>query len=240
MIPSWSYSKLSDFEKCRFLCYLKHDQKIPEPERPLPPGKTEHANDRGTRVHDAAERFVRGDGQMIHELSKFETPDAPYPEHFSKLRSLYAAKTVELEGEWGFDKDWAPADWRTAWLRVKLDVIVHNGKHSAIVIDHKTGKKFGNEIKHGEQLNLYVVAALMRYPDLEQVTAELWYLDIGDITSRTMTREQGLRFKPNFEMRGLALTNCNEWPANPNKYTCQWCLYGPEHSGHCSVGVRRA
>ena len=46
-VNSWSHSKLMDFEKCKKYFWLKHDQRIPEPERPLPPGKTEHANDRG-------------------------------------------------------------------------------------------------------------------------------------------------------------------------------------------------
>ena len=47
-ISSWSFSKLGDFESCRLKAKLKHLDNIPEPERPLPPGKTEHANDRGT------------------------------------------------------------------------------------------------------------------------------------------------------------------------------------------------
>ena len=54
MATSWSFSKLGDFEKCRKYFWLKHEQKAPEPERPLKPGQTEHANDRGSRVHDEA------------------------------------------------------------------------------------------------------------------------------------------------------------------------------------------
>ena len=46
-IVSWSYSKLIDFEKCKLLAKIKHLDKTPEPERPLRPGQTEHANDRG-------------------------------------------------------------------------------------------------------------------------------------------------------------------------------------------------
>ena len=69
MISSWSHSKLGDFEKCKFLCWLKHDQRIPEPERPLRPGQTEHANDRGTRIHTAAENYVNGTvDKQIDEL----------------------------------------------------------------------------------------------------------------------------------------------------------------------------
>jgi hypothetical protein len=40
MIKSWSFSRLTDFEKCKFLAKLKNIDKVPEPERPLPAGKT--------------------------------------------------------------------------------------------------------------------------------------------------------------------------------------------------------
>ena len=232
-ITSWSFSKLQDFEKCKFLCYLKHDQKIPEPDRVLKPGQTEFANDRGTRIHDAAEHYVDGSGVFITELRKFE------PE-FNKLRNLYGAKVVELEGEWGMDEDWEIAPWKGAWLRLKLDALVHTGKHTAVVIDYKSGKKWGNEVKHAQQLQLYALVTFLRYPYLEEVTAELWYVDVDEITTQTFTRDQSLRFKQSFDKRGRALTTATAWPPNANKFTCQWCLYGPEHSGHCSVGVRKA
>lgn len=233
MISSWSFSKIQDFEKCKFLCWLKHDQKIPEPERPLPPGKSEHANDRGTRIHNAAEHYVDGTGPFIPELSKFQ-------DHFEKLRALYKVGRVEMEQEWGMSEDWEIAPWNGAWLRLKLDVLVHASEYEAVVIDHKTGKKWGNEVKHAQQVQLYALVTFLRYPELEEVTSEIWYLDTDEITSQTFTRDQSLRFKQSFNKRGMALTTCDTWPANPNKFTCQWCLYGPEHSGHCTVGVRKA
>lgn len=233
MIPSWSFSKLGDFEKCKFLCWLKHDQKIPEPERPLPKGKTEHANDRGSRIHDAAEHYVDGTGPLIPELMKFE-------DHFLKLRKLYDCGQVELEGEWGMDEEWEIAPWKSAWLRLKLDLLVHENEYHAVVADYKTGRKFGNEVKHAQQLQLYALVTFLRYPELEEVTSEIWYLDTDEITTQKFTRDQSLRFKQSFDKRGRALTTCDEWPANANKFTCQWCLYGPEHSGHCAVGVRKA
>ena len=44
-IKAWSYSRLVDFEKCKLSAKLKYLDRIPEPARPLPPGKSEHAND---------------------------------------------------------------------------------------------------------------------------------------------------------------------------------------------------
>ena len=129
-IPSWSHSKLVDFEKCKFLAWLKYDQKIPEPERPLRPGQTEHANDRGTRVHTAAELFVNGKASaQVSEMQKFA-------HEFDHLRHLFSRGLVSLEGEWAVDQNWNITDWRTGWHRSKVDAIVFPNTTSAIVIDY--------------------------------------------------------------------------------------------------------
>ncbi len=279
MINSWSHSKLVDFEKCKFMAWLKHDQRIPEPERPLKPGQVEHANDRGTRIHDNCENYVKG---AINELC----PEAE--KHFGPqldlLRVLYAEGLVSLEGEWGMSRSWETSGWHgtweevsaegvaelgvkpkvaktlpergkdgdflkkgkqiymwvPSWLRLKLDALVFHDDYTATVIDYKSGKKFGNEIKHGEQLQLYQLVTFLRYPKLETVYAELWYIDVGEVTSVKYTRTQGLKFKSNFDRRGHKLTSCETWPTNANRFSCRWCPYGPWEggTGHCQDGVR--
>lgn len=235
-IISWSFSKLQDFEKCKFLTKLKHLDRIPEPERPLPEGKTEHANDRGTRIHTSCEEFINGTNDDL-------TPEAD--KHFGPqldlLRAMHADGLVSLEGEWGMNRDWEPTDWKTAWLCLKLDAMVMHDERTATVIDFKTGRKFGNEVKHGEQLALYQLVTFLRYPKLETVHAELWYLDQGtdNVTSLTFKRPVGLKYRSNFDRRGHKLTTCTEWPANPNIHSCKWCQYGPWNGGQCQVGVKK-
>ena len=235
MATSWSFSKLGDFQKCKKYFELKHEKKVPEPERPLRPGQTEHANDRGSRIHDSCELYVRGDSDdLAPEAEKFFGPQ------IDLLRVLHAEGDVELEGNWGMSPEWEIAEWDKAWLRLKLDVLVHLGKHEAIVIDYKSGSKWGNEIKHAQQLQLYAFVTFMRYPELEVVHAQLWYVDKGETTEQTYTRAQALRNRRTFSKQGDDITSCTNFPANPNKFSCQWCLYGPEHSGDCAVGVRKA
>lgn len=235
-LSSWSYSKLTDFEKCKFFTKLKHVDRIPEPERPLAPGKTEHANDRGTRIHTACEEYING---------KLNVLDPEADKHFGPqmdlLRVLHADGLVSLEGEWGMNRDWEPTDWKTAWLRLKLDAIVFHSDTEATVIDFKTGRKFGNEIKHGEQLALYQLVSFLRYPKLERVTAELWYLDQKpgeNLTSVTYLREKGLKYRSNFDRRGHKLTTSTAWEPNPNIHSCKFCQYGPWNGGQCQVGVQ--
>jgi hypothetical protein len=230
-ITSASHSRLVTFESCKLRAQLQYGQKIPEPERPLPEGKTEHANDRGTRIHTDCENYVLGSGEVTKEMERFR------PE-FEALRRLYLNGKVSLEGEWGFNQEWEAVEWKKAWLRMKLDAIVFLSKHEAVVIDYKSGKKFGNEVKHAEQTQLYQLASFLRYPELEVIHTELWYLDQKDeLTQNTFTRSQGLRFRSRFDKRLSALTTATEFPANPNIFTCRYCGYGPRGTGDCPRGV---
>lgn len=229
-INSWSFSRLDNFEKCAHRAFLLYDQKIPEPQRPLPPGKSEHANDRGTRIHDGAEHFVRGTGKFLDEMSSFRV-------EFDAMARLYKEGRVSLEGEWAMDKQWEPTEWAKGWLRLKLDALVFLSDTEAVAIDYKTGRKFGNEIKHAEQLQLYQLNTFLRYPQLETVHTELWYLDQDDITSMTYQRHQGLRFRQRWDMRGNKLTNATSFPPNPNIFSCKWCMYGAKGSGVCERGL---
>ena len=229
-IPTWSFSRLGDFEQCKYRAKLKYLDKIPEPERPLPPGKTEHANDRGTRIHDAAERYVRGGIELIPELHGFR------PE-FEKLKADFAAGKVSLEGEWGMNRQWEPVAWGSSdvWFRLKLDALVFLSKTEAVVIDYKTGRRYGNEVKHAEQTQLYQLVTFLRYPKLETIHTELWYPDVDELHSATYKRPQGLRFRRGFDVRGNALTTCTEFPANPNIFSCRWCPY--KDTEHCTKGI---
>lgn len=230
-MKSWSFSSLGDFEKCRYYSYLKRVQKIPEPERPLPPGKLEHANDRGTRIHDHAEQFVRGkEKYALPEMRSFET-------EFLSLQNSFKAGMVSLEGEWGMNAQWEPADWKAAWLRLKLDALVFLSPREAVAVDYKTGRKFGNEVKHAEQLQLYQLVTFLRYPQLETIHAELWYLDQDELTSMTYQRHQGLRFQHKWNQRANTMMKAVDFPPNPNVYSCKYCMYGPKGSGVCERGV---
>lgn len=231
-IKAWSYSRLVDFESCKLKAKLKYIDRIPEPARPLPQGKTEHANDRGTRIHDSAERFVRGGVELIPELKHFMG-------EFNALRDLYVHGRVSLEGEWAVNQDWEPVAWGSsdAWARIKLDAFIRLNETHGVVIDYKSGRKQGNEVKHAEQTQLYQLAAFLKYPELEIIDVELWYTDIDEITHMRYTKSQGMRFFKNFNERGLAMTSAIDFPANPNMFSCRYCPYGPKGTGDCPRGV---
>lgn len=232
-INAWSFSRLNEFERCKLRAKLLFLDKIPEPERPLPPGKTEQANDRGTRLHKAAEDYVSlsHDVDLIPELSDFR-------EEFTRVRELFREGKASVEGQWAFDESWAPCDWFApiAWVRLAIDLRVQLSDTHMLVVDYKSGRKSGNEVKHSEQMALYQLATFLRYPDVETVTAELWYVDKNDLSRQVYTRERGMKYLATFNKRGLAMTQCEEFPPNPSDYTCRFCYYGAKGSGVCPVG----
>lgn len=223
-IKNWAYTKLIDFESCAYKAFLKHVERIPEEKGP--------AAERGTEIHQMAEDYVTGKLTSLPiELNKFK-------DEFKSLREAYiTTSTVSVEGEWGFDKDWVPTDYKTAWLRVKLDARVAVSPKKSVVIDYKTGKRAGNEIKHGEQVILYGLAEVLRQPEVEEVVVELWYLDIDEMHPVTFTREQLLAQLPGFEARGLRMTTATTFPPNPNIFSCRFCPYSPAKGGQCEHGV---
>lgn len=231
-LKSWSHSRLDVAEKCLLRAKFQYIDKIPEPDRPLPPGKTEHANDRGTRLHEGAEAYTKGGVELLPELERFRG------EH-DVLKGMYPSGNVSMEGEWAFTQEWDSVAWMSydAWCRVKLDVYVtlDDGK-AALAVDFKSGKRFGNEVKHQEQMEIYTFTSLLRHPEVQEMTTELWYWDQDELRTQTYTRKQGLALLPKYEARGKRVTAATEFPANPNKFTCRYCPYRKEQSGgngHC-------
>jgi hypothetical protein len=229
-IDKVSFSRLQNFEKCKYLAKLMYVDRVPEPVRPLPPGKQEHANDRGSRVHDAAEMYVRGGVELIPELHSFK-------EEFDELRILFQEGRVHLEGEWAVNLEWEPVAWTSsdAWCRMKLDALVisEDGTH-ARVIDYKTGKRNGNEIKHTEQGQIYQLATFLRYPDVDDITVEFWYTDHGQTDFKIYPRQMGVRYFEKFNNRLLAVSSCTDFKPNPNAFSCKWCPY---NGNACEFGV---
>jgi len=153
---------------------------------------------------------------------------------------MYDDGKVELEGEWGFTIEWETCHWmaKNVWARIKLDAIVHEDDTSARVIDYKTGRQFGNEISHGQQALTYAIGSFLRYPDLQHVQTELWYLDHGTVTEQSYTRDQALLFLPKLHQRAIVMTTAEKFPPNPSKTNCKWCSYKNGEEPACQWGEK--
>lgn len=227
-LKTWSYSARKVFEECAYRSYLERVKKLDTPSSP--------AADRGTAIHQEAEDYVSGlIGDLPKSLKKFDS-------EFLQLRNLYEAGKVEVEGDWGFTLDWEPCGWMApdVWARVKLDVLVMEDDKSARVIDHKTGKHWGNEVPHSQQALLYAIAAFLRYPSLQYSMTEMWYLDHGKTMKKAYSREQAMIFLPSQYQRAITMTTATEFEPSPNKQTCRFCSFKDtqgEHDAPCVWGV---
>lgn len=226
-VPAWSFSTLDKFESCAYQVFIGKVKKIPEPQG--------DAAARGEMVHKAAEEYVNGKRpDLISELSKYEA-------EFVKLKQAFDEGRVEQEGDWGFTINWERTGWMepNTWLRVKLDAFEQIDPVSCRVIDFKTGKKFGNELKHSQQGMLYAIAAFMRDPDLQFAAVEFWYTDqkLTDKTVKTYSRDQALMFMPGWHKRGIRMTTETEFNPNPSKMNCMWCPYKKGDVPECRWGV---
>ena len=219
MIKQWSYSRLSCFEKCPKQAEFKFIKKIKEP------GSA--AMDRGKDIHKLCEDFIRGSIEEIPaQLQDFE--DA-----FVILKDLYLYGHVICESDWAIDQNWQKTGWfeEDTWGRAKVDAFVYEEGISkeARVIDFKTGRYDGNQETHREQCELYGAIALSRYPELESITTEMWYLDHGKIDRYIYTPESIKVKQERLNLRAIAMTSAEEFPANPSKFKCKWCYFGKQN-----------
>lgn len=231
-VTAWSYSALKVFEECAYRTYISRVKRIPEPSSP--------AADRGSMIHDEAENYVNGTlDEFPASLKKFTTEFKELREQYNGNWHLKPDVLVELEGEWAFTSDWQPTAWLAGdcWVRIKLDAYVKEDQTSARVIDYKTGKKFGNEVGHGQQCLLYAIAAFMRDPELQFVKTELWYLDQGETTTQSFTRDEAMMFFPGFHSRGVKMTTTKDFDPTPSKAACRWCSYRKGDFPECQWGV---
>jgi hypothetical protein len=118
---------------------------------------------------------------------------------------------------------------------MKLDALVRDGDYG-IVIDYKTGRMFGNEVKHAEQGQLYQLAAFLLFPELEYIDVEFWYTDQSDIKRRGYTRKQGMQAIQKFTNIGTDITSEEEFAPSPSTFACKWCPY--KETGDCKYAVK--
>lgn len=221
---SWSHSRWNEYEQCPLKAKLKHLDKIAEP--PPPPGS---ALERGTRVHQLADAYVRGTGRNLPpDLKKFES-------YFKKVRKIYAADPdrVTMEQMWGFNRNWevvAWDDWYNCWLRVKMDLAyVDDDERTVHIIDYKTGKHDPTQqAAYKLQLELYAVAALhyFSYIDGLIVKPALYYLDHGIVESDVeFVGKDRNRLVKTWESRTKKMFTDRSFKAQPSAMACKWCFF---------------
>ena len=199
-IKPWSYSKLSDYEKCAHAHMYRRIVKLEEP-------PSYHMNI-GNAVHSMAEKFLLDEIKVLPPvLNKFA----------KEFKSLKAAKAI-AEEPMSLDRNWLiiPNGWndKNTWLRLKIDARVDN-----YIIDFKTGKIYDS---HVEQARLYANVYMMNSKDCDCVEVEFWYLNLGEVVSFMFYRENLEEHIADWERRVAIMDNDTTFAPTPHEY-CRNC-----------------
>jgi PD-(D/E)XK nuclease superfamily len=235
-LTAWSYSRLKQWLDCPLAARYKFVDKIPEPKAP--------AMERGTAIHLTLQRYVEKKSKAIEVIKvpnrdgKIEKLDVrktlgELKKPIEELRKGGAACELEL----AVDARWQPVSWfdKECRVRVKLDAELVTGK-KLLVVDHKSGKERPGE--HAEQLDLYAPVAFAHHPEVEEIIAEMWYVDIGKRVPAIYTdlKKTMARLRRMWEKKAEPLLKDRTFKATPSVESCRWCNYAGRRGGPCPYG----
>lgn len=231
-LKSWSFSRYGDYKTCPRKAKLKHLDRVPEPGN-MP----REALDRGSRVHKAGEEYLKADCAVA-------IPDG-YGKFEVQMRDL-RAKKAKAEEAWGFNEALAPLpDWfhPSTWLRTKVDAYYATARGAVLtIIDFKTGR-MKNVAEYLEQLELYALSGLRRFPKVKTVLTDLWFLDHGQMVGAghddvgIYQRADAERLDKLWRSRTRMMLADTVFAPTPGLH-CKWCPYSKHRiDEHGKAGV---
>jgi CRISPR/Cas system-associated exonuclease Cas4 (RecB family) len=216
---AWSYSRLNTYRQCPYRYKLTVIEKRKEPES--------SALLRGQTIHKLAENYIKGISKSIAPELKTFTAE------FKALKKF----DVDAETQWAFTREWKTTEWFAydVWNRMVIDaaaLVKPKKKGSDIilrVIDFKTGKVYG---ENEEQLGLYALGGMSRYPEVDAVETELWYLDQGEEKKIMFSREKVPELVEYWDKETKALFKDKTFAPRPGDH-CRWCPFSKSKGGPC-------
>jgi hypothetical protein len=115
-----------------------------------------------------------------------------------------------------------------------LDAVVVYEDNTAVVIDHKTGRKYAT---NEDQMRLFGLAAFKKFPELTEVSTRLWYLDQPEDNEVEFTyyKREEAKIQKDWEKAIQPMFNDRKFPPRPND-KCKWCFLGVSKGGDCKFG----
>jgi hypothetical protein len=216
---AWSYSRLTDYEKCPAFAKYKYLDKLDE-------GPKGPALLRGGEIHKDAEEYLKGEKRTLPETLKY------FKSEFSDLKK----KKAVAEGQWAFNAGLNPVEWfsPSTWVRMIVDAQVSNTK-SARVIDFKTGKLWPH---HEDQLSLYAMGGFSAFTGVKKIKTELWYLDYGEMKSSEYELVDAPELLKYWQKRSKPMLEDTKYPTTPSQNSCRWCNFKASKGGPCKKEYR--
>lgn len=258
-----SYSRLDYYKNCPLAFKFKYvDRLAPlqEPEHKdkfgnvKPPGWQ-----RGSIIHQAMDDYINSRTNVLRpelydlrfELNEARQLKIDEPERILTEQNKFFDFDYNLidmdaltDDEKGVTSagDPCPSNYH---VLVIIDLLIFNEDFThATIVDLKSGKVY--PVKHAAQTQLYALFTAMEYPQVENVTTQLWYCDqSGKIVAKDFTRERILMYF-NFWHRSISRMHKDyKFLPSPHEQHCFFCEWGKkEHSnkwknktGNCELSL---
>ena len=233
-IKFWSFSSAQNYDKCPKILEHRYVLKTPKDER------DNSAAERGTTMHKELENYLASatgrcpmdptDRAAIASGTAYSPPIDPqqfkYEGLIGEIKELCTQHPFTQEEMLYFDHNWEPVkSFNEAWLLMAMDVFISVSETECIIVDWKSGKKEGNEVKHMHQGQLYALGAWKRNPNLKKFTVIFVYLDQGTKTVATWKQGHLERIFPVWDKKGKNITSATAFKPIPNKWSCKYCDY---------------
>ena len=214
-----SYSGLQLFDKCPRAFRDKYYRGVKGEEKKSP------AMARGSRLHEAAEDYVRGDTLHL----------PPEIKHKEKMLDRLVQLKAIPEMEFNLTQAWDNIpfeDTENGNIRGMIDCIANTGDVLEIY-EYKTGKKYDS---HADQRSLYTLAGFILYPEAKVCRTSTVYFDLGGADETlAATRDQLAVFQMTWAKRINATRPPREYIARPGRH-CAWCASNQANGGDCAAG----
>lgn len=210
-----SYSRISDFQCCPLLFREKYITKTVKFEQ-------NEAMKRGEKIHSALERNV------YRALSGQPPVGEPVVLQTHPIIKAFVDRHPQIatEEKSAFNDQWKVRDFfaKDVFFRsiIDLEGITELKGGVVNIIDFKTGQYNTNE----EQLKLYNMVALLKYPDITAATSTLLFVDQKRhsppvTTVRSELKSQIHEVEEQSEAIQISVER-DDWPATQN-WKCRWC-----------------
>ena len=210
-----SHSRIYDFDTCPLLFREKHINKTIKFEQ-------NEAMKRGETIHSALERNV------YRALSGQPPVGEDVVLHTHPIIAAFVSRHTHIatEEKSAFNDKWQLRNFfaKDVFFRSIIDLEGRTELKGGVanIIDFKTGKYNENE----EQLKLYNMVALLKYPEIEAATSTLLFVDQKRNSPPVTTprsQMKGLIHEVEEKSEAVQISvERDDWPARQN-WKCKWC-----------------